>query len=154
MMPWLNTHTLAYLVWGLVNAGLVVQLGEQTGWGEAPHLPVPVVAEQSAGQVEIEVVPDYRMPALNKHFKETLSRPLFVPTRQEAPPIPPPPPPPKPTMKKGQFVLLGTVLLDEGNSAILRETSGARIRQIAEGAQINGILLESVQGRPYRAFAV
>jgi hypothetical protein len=33
MIPWLNTHTLAYLAWGLVNTGLFVQLGQQAQWG-------------------------------------------------------------------------------------------------------------------------
>lgn len=145
MIPWLNSHTLAYLAWGLVNTGLFVQLGQQAQWGLQPGLPVPVVAEQTPGKIEVETLPDYRLPALKKNFKETLARPLFVSSRREAPPIPPPPPPPKPTMKRGQFVLLGTVLLDGGNMAILKEVAGTRVRQISEGGVINGIKLEHVQ---------
>lgn len=145
MIPWLNSHTLAYLAWGLVNTGLFVQLGQQAQWGLQPGLPVPVVAEQTPGKIEVETLPDYHLPALKKNFKETLTRPLFVSSRREAPPIPPPPPPPKPTMKRGQFVLLGTVLLGEGNMAILKEVAGARVRQISEGGLINGIKLERVQ---------
>lgn len=145
MIPWLNSHTLAYLAWGLVNTGLFVQLGQQAQWGLQPGLPVPVVAEQMPGKIEVETMPDYHLPALKKNFKETLTRPLFVSSRREAPPVPPPPPPPKPTMKRGQFVLLGTILLDEGNMAILKEAAGTRVRQISEGGLINGIKLESVQ---------
>lgn len=61
MIPWLNSHTLAYLAWGLVNTGLIVQLGQQTQWGGQPGLPVPVVAEQTPGKIGIEVLPDYRL---------------------------------------------------------------------------------------------
>lgn len=145
MIPWLNTHTLTYLAWGLVNTGLFVQLGQQAQWGTQPGLTVPIVAEQIPVKIEIVTLPDYRLPALKKNFTETLARPLFVSSRREAPPIPPPPPPPKPTMKQGQFVLLGTVLLDEGNMALLKETVGGKVRQITEGGLINGIKLERVQ---------
>lgn len=145
MISWLNTHTLTYLAWGLVNTGLFVQLGQQAQWGTQPGLTVPVVAEQTPVKIEVVTLPDYRLPALKKNFTETLTRPLFVSSRREAPPIPPPPPPPKPTMKQGQFVLLGTVLLDEGNMAILKETVGGKVRQITEGGLINGIKLERVQ---------
>lgn len=148
MIPWLNSHTLAYLAWGLVNTGLVVQLGQQTQWGAQPALPVPVVAEQAPGKLEIETMPDYRLPALKKTFKETLTRPLFVPSRREAPPIPPPPPPPpppKPTMQKGQFQLMGTTITDEIKTAILKEIASGKERQVHQGYTINGIVLDLVE---------
>lgn len=145
MIPWLNIHTLTYLAWGLVNTSLVVQLGQQAQWGVQPQLPVPAVAEQVFGELEIETMPEYRLPALQKNFKETLTRPLFVPSRSEAPPIPPPPPPPKPTMQKGQFQLVGTTIADESKSAILKEISSGKERQVHQGFTINGILLDLVE---------
>ena len=144
MIPWLNARTLAYLAWASVNAGLIVQLGRQTQWGEQVDLPVPAIVEQTPGTIAVETVPDYRLPALKKNFTETLSRPLFVSSRREAPPEPPPPPPPQPTMKKGQFQLMGTVLVDDSRTAILKETAGGRLRQVVEGAVINGIKIVEV----------
>lgn len=145
MIPWLNTHTLAYLVWGLVNTGLIVQLGQQTQWGKQAELPMPVVAEQKPGTIAVETMPDYRLPALKKHFTETLTRPLFVSSRREAPPIPPPPPPPKPTMKKGQFQLLGTIITDDVIGAIVKEVSSGKIRQVQLTHTINSLRLDRVE---------
>lgn len=143
MMPPLNIWHLAWLGWGLVNAALVAGIGAALTHDERALHPVPELP--AAAPVESVAYPDFRLPAREKTFTATLERPLFVPARSEAPPVPPPPPPPPPSMKKGQFQLLGTLITDEGKIAVVREIASGKERQVYEGYTINGLQLETVE---------
>ncbi len=143
MMPPLNVWHLAWLGWGLANAALVAGIGTALTHDERALHPVPELP--AAAPAESVTYPDFRLPAREKAFAATLKRPLFVPTRSEAPPVPPPPPPPPPTMKKGQFQLLGTIITDETKIAVIREIASGKERQIYEGYTVNGLQLETVE---------
>lgn len=146
MMPRLDIKRLAWLGWGVVNAALVVAIG--TAWQHDERLRHPVPGLPAAAPVETVLHPEFRLPARDKAFDATLERPLFVPTRSKAPPVPPPPPPPPPTMKKGQFQLLGTIITDEVRIAVVREITSGKERQVHQGYIINGLQLETVE--PHR----
>lgn len=145
MTALLNIKHLALLAWAAVNAALGLAIGTELGWGEALHLALPVPVADPAAPVAITLPPDYRLPERGKTYAATLKRPLFVPSRREAPPVPPPPPPPPPTMKKGQFQLLGTTITDEMQAAIVREPVSGRVRQIMLNQTVNGLLLEQIE---------
>lgn len=136
-----NIKRLALLVWALVNAVLVLAIGNELGWGEKLHLPMPAPVVHPSAPIEITLPPDYHLPEREKTYTATLERPLFVPSRS---PAPPPPPPPPPTMKKGQFQLLGTTITDEMKAAIVKEVAGGRVRQINLNQTINGLRLEQI----------
>jgi hypothetical protein len=144
MMASLNAWHLAWLAWGLANAGLVAGIGTALTHDERALHPVPDLP--AAVPVESVAYPDFRLPAREKAFAATLKRPLFVPTRAEAPPaaaLSSSPPPP--SMKKGQFQLLGTLITDEGKIAVVREIASGKERQVYEGYTINGLQLETVE---------
>jgi hypothetical protein len=145
MTALINIKRLALLTWALVNAALGLAIGSELGWGEALHLTLPTPVVQPAVAVEIALPPDYRLPEREKTYAVTLKRPLFVPSRSEAPPVPPPPPPPPPSMKKGQFQLLGTTITDEMQAAIVKEVASGKVRQIMLNQTINGLLLKQVE---------
>ncbi|MHB1402306.1 MAG: hypothetical protein ACYCWB_07910 [Thiobacillus sp.] len=145
MMALANIKSLALLAWILVNAVLALAIGSELGWGEKLHQPMPVPVVHSSTPVEVALDPDFRLPAREKTYAATLERPLFVPSRSEAPPAPPPPPPPPPTMQKGQFQLLGTIITDEMRIAVVKEISSGKERQIVQGFTINGLQLEMVE---------
>ncbi len=146
MMPRLDIKRLAWLGWGVINAALVVAIG--TAWQHDERLRHRVPGLPAAAPVETVLHPEFRLPARDKAFDATLERPLFVPSRREAPPVPPPPPPPPPTMKKGQFQLLGTIITDEVRIAVVREIASGKERQVHQGYIINGLQLETVE--PHR----
>jgi len=50
-----------------------------------------------------------------------------------------------PTMQKGQFQLLGTIITDEMRIAVVKEISSGKERQIVQGYTINGLQLEMVE---------
>lgn len=141
----LNIKSLALLAWALANAALVLAIGSELDWGGSLHLPVPAPVVHPPVPIEITLPPDYRLPEREKTYAATLERPLFVPSRREAPPVPPPPPPPPPTMKKGQFQLLGTTITDEIRTALVKEVSSGKVRQIELNQTINGLRLEQVE---------
>ncbi len=141
MMP---GKALFVAAWGLANLGLAGVLGAQVDWGRAIRLEAPPLAKPAQGTVEAQVLPDFTLSKLDKSFKQTLERPLTVPTRRPAPPPPPPPPPPKPTMQKGQFQLIGVISVPDASYALLRENAGGRLRQVALGQSINGLRLDKV----------
>ncbi|MFZ3175530.1 MAG: hypothetical protein WA146_11600 [Thiobacillus sp.] len=145
MMTLTNIKSLALLAWILVNTLLALAIGSELGWGEKLHQPMPVPVVHSSAPIEVALYPDFRLPAREKTYAATLERPLFVPSRSEAPPAPPPPPPPAPTMQKGQFQLLGTIITDEMRIAVVKEISSGKERQIVQGFTINGLQLEMVE---------
>lgn len=145
MIALLNIKSLALLVWGLVNVALVASIGEELGWGESTRLPLRTPVVQPFSPVDIALPPDYRLPQLEKTNALTLERPLFVPSRRQAPPVPPLPPPPPPSMQKGQFQLQGTIIIDDMRIAVIKEISSGKERQVHQGYTINGILLDLVE---------
>ncbi len=145
MMALTNIKSLALLAWVLVNTLLALAIGRELGWGEKLHQPMPAPVVHPSAPVEVALYPDFRLPAREKTYAATLERPLFVPSRSEAPPVPPPPPPPPPAMKKGQFQLLGTTITDEARVAIVKEVASGKVRQVMMTHTINGLRLEQVE---------
>lgn len=139
-------HGLVGLLWLASSAALTAHIGQQTDWklDGLPDTPKPRLL--AAAPLQVEPLPDYRPPRLEKSYPGTLERPLFVPTRRKSPPPPPPAPvePPKPVMKKGQFQLLGTIITDEFSAAVLREVATGKLRQVELDRLINGLRLEQV----------
>lgn len=136
-----NIKHLGLLTWTLVNTALVLAIGNELGWGEKLHLPTPAPVVHPSAPIEITLPPDYHLPEREKTYAATLERPLFVPSRSQAPP---PPPPPPPTMKKGQFQLLGTTITDELTAALVKEVASGRVRQLKLNQTINGLRLEQI----------
>lgn len=145
MMALTNIRSLALLAWILVNALLALAIGRELGWGGNLYPPMPVPAVHLPAPVEVTLPPDYRLPAREKTYAVTLERPLFVPSRREAPSAPPPPPPPPPSIQKGQFQLMGTIITDEMRVAVVKEIASGKERQIVQGYTINGLQLEMVE---------
>jgi hypothetical protein len=145
MMALTNIKRLALLAWVLVNALLALAIGSELGWGEKLHPSMPVPVMHPPAPIEIALYPDFRLPAREKIYAATLERPLFVPSRSEAPPAPSAPSAPPPTMQKGQFQLQGTIITDEMRIAVVKEISSGKERQIVQGFTINGLQLELVE---------
>jgi hypothetical protein len=83
----------------------------------------------------IAVLPDYEVAGGLAARTETTTRTLFNPTRRPAPPVVAEAP--KPTIKRGQFTLTGTLVVDGKSTAFLREVAGGKSRRSRES--INGL---------------
>lgn len=144
----MEPRILFVLAWGVTNLTLLSYLGAAYGWGDRLRLDLPTIQVGEPGKVDLAVLPEFALPKLEQHFKQTLARPLFVPTRLPAPPPPPPPPPappPKPTMVRGQFLLMGVIMYaPDTNIAILREVANGKTHRVPVGKMVNGILVKEI----------
>lgn len=131
------------LAWWLLPLALIaVVIGLETDWGR--HLaPVPPAAEPVVPKpVVASVLPDFALEGGLAARTETTGRTLFNPTRRPAPT--PVVEAPKPTIKRGQFVLTGTLVVDGKSTAFLREVAGGKSRRAIQGETINGLLVAEV----------
>lgn len=130
------------ILWLLLLAGLLVGIGYVSDWGRRWVWPVTTPASEPATLPDLQLASPFTMRPPDD-FIEIALRPLFVPTRRPAPPAPPQEPP-KPSMKKGQFILNGTTIVGGMKFAHLIEVLGGKPRVIAEGREINGIIVKQV----------
>ena len=124
------------LLWGgaalALAAALVLehQYGRSTA-GEGPRAPARVA--------EAKLLPPFRVAEVQADA-ETVTRPLFVPGRRPSPPATVD----AGTMKRGQFLLQGTVLVDSVHIAFLKEVGSGTVHRVAKGEEIKGMKLAEV----------
>ncbi len=108
---------------------------DQRLWGEPPTTTANATPAEPP-----KLLPAFKLGALETGFKETLERPLFVPTRRPAPAGGGT----QTAMKKGQFRLAGTTVSEQVSVAYLYEIATNKTHRINKGAEIGGITVESV----------
>lgn len=137
-----------YLQWpGIISTTLVagsaacmIALGIETDWGRAFRRDVPIKPMQPAKAAEAALLPMVALPALDPGFPESGARPLFMPSRRPVPAALP-----AATMKRGQFVLVGTTRTKAfGDSALLKEIATNKTSIVAAGATIKDMTLAEV----------
>jgi general secretion pathway protein N len=132
----------AALAWLAALAALAVVIGWETDWGRqvSPIHEVPVARAQP---VTVALLPEYALAVGAPPRRDTVERPVFVPTRRPAPP-PAAQEPPKPKIQRGQFVLTGTAVVDKESIAFLREASTGKSRTVRKGDSVNGLTVASI----------
>lgn len=130
------------MMWILLFSGLATGIGFETDWGRRLVWPIELPDSQSTPFAKPTLAESFSMPAADT-FLEISMRPLFVFTRRPAPAIPVDAT--TPIMKKDQFVLTGTTLVTEGKFAHLLEKAVSKSHVVAEGKEINGILVKEVR---------
>jgi hypothetical protein len=94
--------------------------------------------------VEAKMLPAFALPPDAPSGADTVVRPLFVPTRRQAPPAAAVP---VSTMKKGQFVLTGVTVTPDVSIAFLKEVANGKTVGVKKGAQVNGLTVDTVEPR-------
>lgn len=127
-------------LWGGAAAALAVVIGiehhlgaDESGGG--PRAPAKVA--------DARMLPPFAMAAADQAAPETAARPLFTPTRRQAPPAASV----QPTMRKGQFVLTGVTVSPEASFAFLREVSTGKTKSVRKGTDVNGLRVDVVEPR-------
>ena len=142
-MNGLNARLRGWLIWLLPFVVLAVVIAWEADWGRKwRHVPVidaPVVAQP----VVVAVLPEYQPEATLATKRDIVDRALFNPTRRPAPPAAAEAA--KKRLQTGQFMLTGTLIIDGKATAFLRENAGGKSRRVAQGEQINGMLVADVQ---------
>jgi hypothetical protein len=142
-MNGLNARIRSWLVWLLPFVVLAVVIAWEADWGRKwRHVPAvdAVVVPQP---VVVAVLPEYTPTATPATQHDFVDRALFNPTRRPAPAAPSDGG--KKRLQTGQFVLTGTLIVDGKATAFLRENAGGKSRRVAQGDQINGMLVADVK---------
>jgi hypothetical protein len=142
-MNGLNARVRSWLVWLLPLVVLAVVIGWEADWGRKwRHVPVKdaVVVPQP---VVVAVLPEYKPAATLATQRDIVERALFNPTRRPAPVAVAEAA--KKRLQPGQFVLTGTLIIDGKATAFLRENAGGKSRRVAQGDQVNGMLVADVR---------
>lgn len=132
--------TAIFVGWGLAYLLLAGIIGMEVDWGRHIQPPLPVMKPAPPARVDYPLQPEFTLLPLGQGFTETTARPVFSPERRP----PPPPAPPKPTMQKGQFVLLGALITKEKSIALLRDVANGKSVRIERGKEIKGITVADV----------
>ena len=125
------------LWWIPFAAALAALIGWETNWGESIYSPTVVSPAPQGKAVAPMLLPEYKATAEPEAYAEVVDRPLFSPTRRQAPP-PPPPEPVKPQMATGQFSLTGTMQVGNKMYAFLRGTRDGKGIRAAQGDVLTG----------------
>ena len=142
-MSKLSTPLQSAFWWLLPLVALAGIFGWETDWGRAvetrPEASEPAQPKPAA----VALLPEYEIPGGVASRTETVERTLFNPTRRPAPQMAQEGGPSQ--MKKGQFALTGTLLVDGKNTAFLREIAGNKSRLVHAGETINGMRVAEVK---------
>jgi len=141
-MPATDFPRTAALAWLAALAALAAVIGWETDWGRqvSPVHEIPVARAQP---VTVALLPEYTLADGTQPRRDTIERPVFVPTRRPAPPAAAQEPP-KPKIQRGQFVLTGTAVVDKVSIAFLREASTGKSRTVRKGDSVNGLTVASI----------
>lgn len=131
--------------WATLWAGIVLLLG---GAIAVEHFVGGVDAgggaRPPATVAEARLLPPFVLPPEGQTPRDSVERPLFVPTRRPAPPAPAAT---ASTMKRGQYVLTGVTITPEAAFAFLREVAGGKTHSVRKGTQLSGMTVETVEPR-------
>ncbi len=141
-MNGLSARLRRWLVWLLPFIGLALVIAWEADWGRKwRHVPATdtVVVPQP---VVVAVLPEYKPAATLASQHDIVDRALFNPTRRPAPVLASEG---NKRLQPGQFVLTGTLIVDGKATAFLRENAGGKSRRVAQGDQVNGMLVADVK---------
>ena len=133
----------AALWWLLPLVALAAMFGWETDWGRAVEKQPETVETIEPKPVVTALLPEFEISGGVAARTDTVERTLFNPTRRPAPQMTQESAASR--MKRGQFALTGTLLIDGKNTAFLRELAGNKSRRVHAGETINGMQVTDVK---------
>ena len=127
--------------WGVPLIALAALVAWEMQRGKALDARLAAPPAVIADSVVVALLPEYRLAGEAAALDQTVSRPLFTPTRKPAPP----PGAAAPQMPVRRYLLLGTTLSQEGRFAFLKDAAGPRSRLVRKGDQIDGVMVVEIE---------
>ena len=119
----------------LLALGALAAIGLETRWGTSISPAPDVLVGKVNKSDDTSLLPAFALPEIDAGFKETVERPLFLPTRR---PVPIVTAAALPMMTKGKYRLAGTVVNQEVPVAFLVEIATGKSMRVVMGAEILG----------------
>ena len=130
-------------VLGVLLVSTLAAIGFETDWGRSLMGGRFTGGSANAPTLDTKVLPPFALAPLSPSgsgYRETIERPLFIPTRRPAPAGNSA----QMAMKKGQFRLAGTTVSEQISVAYLFETGTNKTHRVNKGSDINGMTVDSV----------
>lgn len=128
------------VAWLAAYAVLAGVIGTEVDWGRAfqatPVLPKPELAPRP----DVPIAPEFALPPLEQAYAETTVRPMLLPSRRPALSANQA----QSAMRKGQFVLLGSLITGGSSIALLRDVANGKTFRVEQGKEIRGITVATV----------
>ncbi|MBU0592634.1 MAG: hypothetical protein KKH74_02745 [Gammaproteobacteria bacterium] len=109
-------------------------------WGERFRQELTKLRKPDAKAVFAALLPEFALLPREAAYNETLTRPIFIPSRRGSPT--------SSTggqqMKKGQFVLSGVIIVPGQRLALLRDVTTGKSERVEQGNEIRGMQAERV----------
>lgn len=128
---------------GALAALIALLVGWESEWGQVFHRALPAPPSPEPRPVPLILHKEFAPQGGIAAFAEVTARPLLTPTRQPAPPAVAPEP--RPTMQRGQYVLMGTMVAGGKSFALLRESNGTKQVRVAQGEKIKSMVVDKVE---------
>jgi hypothetical protein len=135
-----------FVITGVLVAMLTLTVGVigwETDWGRRFGGSENRLQSTKRAALDTKVLPPFALAPLSPAgtgYRETIERPLFIPTRRPAPAGSGT----QMAMKKGQFRLAGTTVSENISVAYLFETANNKTHRINKGAEIYGMTVDAV----------
>lgn len=142
-MKKLPTPLQSVLWWLLPLVALAGMFGWETDWGRAVEMRPGAPEAIEPKPVAAALLPEFEIAGGVASRAETVERTLFNPTRRPAPQMAQEGGASR--MKRGQFALTGTLLIDGKNTAFLREVAGNKAQRVHAGETVNGMRVAEVK---------
>ena len=127
---------LLFFWWVPLAVAFAAVVAWETDWLQALQRPLANPVAPTPKAVTLALLPEYKPAAGPDAYAEVVDRPLFSPSRRQAPP-PPPPEQPKQQMQTGLFQLTGTIQVGDKLYAFLKETKSGKGVRAAQGDSLS-----------------
>lgn len=124
----------------LLSLALVGTMGYEWQWGERFTREVSKVQTPNAKPALVSLLTEFSLPPRETVYRETLLRPIFIPSRRGNPIGKGG----RQQMKKGQFALTGVIIVPGQRLALLRDVTTGKSERVEQGSEIRGMLAERV----------
>jgi len=139
-MDWIQRNPLLAALC-LAGAFLVAVIAAEAAFGPNLASLLDANPHRRAVAADAKLLPPPVVVAVDQAYPETAARPLFIPTRRPAPEAPAEA---KGSIPKGQYVLVGVIIVGENRTAMLKEKSTGRTVHVERGKELNGIKVAEI----------
>ena len=121
---------------GLLGVFLAVVIAAEAVFGPSLGGMLEAAPHKRGVAADAKLLPQLVVVGAEQAYPETTARSLFIPTRRPAPEALAEE---KGNTAKGQYVLLGVIVVGDNRTAMLKEKSTGRVFHVERGKDVNGI---------------
>jgi len=140
-MDWIQRNPLVAALC-LFGAVLLIVIAGEAVYGPSLASLLQSSPHRKGVAADAKLLPPLVVAGAEQAYPETTARSLFIPTRRPAPEAPADE---KGNKAKGQYVLVGVIVVGDNRTAMLKEKSTGRVFHVERGKDVNGIKVAEIE---------